>query len=69
MDVTQTSGLVSSAVLSGQSYRLPGPGAETIVLKSDDASTVVRQPGGAIDVLVGLQISIAYAPGGCNSLA
>jgi hypothetical protein len=62
MDASQSSALVASAVLSGQSWHLPGPGGTTVVVKSTDARTAAGGPTGPIDNLVGLQITIDYTP-------
>jgi hypothetical protein len=69
MDASQSSALVSSSVLSGQSWHLPGPSGTTIVVKSTDDRTAGQGPTGPIDNLVGLEISVEYAPTLCNRLA
>ncbi len=69
MDASQTSALVSSSVLTGQSWNLPGPGGMTIIVKSTDARTAGQGPTGPIDNLVGFEISVDYAPSLCNHVA
>jgi hypothetical protein len=69
MDASQTSALVSSSVLLGQSWNLPGPDGMTLVVKSTDARTAGQGPTGPIDNLVGLDISVDYTPSVCNHLA
>jgi hypothetical protein len=69
MDASQSSALVSSSVLAGQSWSLPGAGGMTVVVKSTDARTAGQGPAGPIDNLVGLEISVDYTPTLCNHLA
>jgi hypothetical protein len=69
MDASQASALVSSSVLAGQSWNLPGPGGMTVVVKSTDDRTAGGGPTGPVDNLVGLEISVDYSPSACNHLA
>jgi hypothetical protein len=69
MDASQSSALVSSSAISGQTWNLPGPGGTTIVVKSTDDRTAGQGPTGPIDNLVGLEISVDYTPSLCNHLA
>jgi hypothetical protein len=69
MDASQASALVSSAAIAGQSWKLPGPGGMTVVVKSTDDRTAGSGPTGPIDNLVGFSYSIDYTPSLVNHLA
>ena len=69
MDASQSSALVSSSVITGQSWNFPGAGGMTVVVKSTDDRTAGQGPAGPIDNLVGLEISVDYSPSTCNHLA